>query len=130
MPKIIKTKKLTKKSYNTPTLYAIAVVKGLVVFFMGLLLCSFLVLRSQQSNFFFYLTYVFISLGAFICGYVASKKINGRGFIKGLISSGIYLALIIVLSLALMRLHISFNILLLAPLCLLSGFTGGVLAVK
>lgn len=130
MPKIIKTKKLTNKNYNIPTLYAFSVIKGLVVFIIGLLFCAFMVLKSPQSNFFFYMVYVFVALGAFSSGFCASKRINGRGFIKGLISSAAYMLVIIILSIILMKFNISVNLLLLVPLCLVSGFLGGNLAVK
>lgn len=130
MPKIIKTKKITNKNYNIPTLYAFSVIKGLIIFFIGALLCAFMVLRSSQSNFFFYLIYLFIALGAFLCSFSASKKIKGRGIIKGLISSGIYSVVILIMSIVLMRFNISGNILLLFPVCLLPGVVGGILAVK
>ena len=130
MPKIIKTKKLTNKNYNIPTLYAFSVIKGLVIFIIGLLFCAFMVLKSPQSNFFYYMVYVFVALGAFFSGFSASKRINGRGFIKGLISSAAYMLVIIILSINLMKFNISVNLLLLVPLCLLSGFLGGNLAVK
>ncbi len=130
MPKIIKTKKLTNRTYGIPALYTFAVLKGLAVFLNGLIMCSFMVLKSQQSNFFYYLAYLFVALGAFLCGYSASKKIKGKGFLKGLISSGIYMLVIILASLILMKFSISVNILLLIPLCLIPGFTGGNLAVK
>ncbi|MBE6802230.1 MAG: TIGR04086 family membrane protein [Ruminococcaceae bacterium] len=130
MPKIIKTKKLTNKNYNIPTLYAFSVIKGLVIFISGLLFCAFMVLKSPQSNFFYYMVYVFVALGAFLSGFSASKRINGRGFIKGLISSAAYMLVIIILSIILMKFNMSVNLLLLVPLCLVSGFLGGNLAVK
>ncbi len=130
MPKIIKTKKLTNKSYGVPALYAFAVLKGFAVFLNGLIMCSFMVLKSQQSNFFYYLVFMFVALGAFLSGYSASKKIMGKGFLKGLISSGIYMLGIFVVSLILMKFNISVNILMLIPLCLIPGFIGGNLPVK
>ncbi len=130
MPKIIKTKKLTNKNYNIPTLYAFSVLKGLVVFAIGVLICAFMVLKSTQSNFFFYFAYLFIALGAFLCAYDASKKITGKGFIKGIISSGAYSIVVLILSVILMKFNVSGNVVLLIPLCLIPGFLGGILAVK
>lgn len=130
MPKIIKTKRLSKKIYNTPTLYAFSVIKGLIVALIGVLLCSFMVLRSTQSNFFYYCIYIFIALGAFLGSYDASKKINGKGFIKGLIASGIFCGVIFALIVVIIRFNVSAFILLLLPLCLISGFAGGILGVK
>ncbi len=130
MPKIIKTKKISNKNYNIPTLYAFSVIKGLLIFLNGITMCAFMVLKTPQSNFFFYLVYLFVALGAFVCAYNASKNITGRGFIKGLISSGAYMLVILIISLILMKFNVSVNILLLVPLCLLPGFLGGNLAVK
>lgn len=130
MPKIIKTKKLTNRTYGVPALYAFAVLKGLAVFLNGLIMCSFMVLKSQQSNFFYYLAFMFVALGAFLCGYSASKNVIGKGFLNGLASSGIYMLIIFLISLILMKFNISVNILFIVPLCLIPGFIGGNLAVK
>ncbi len=130
MPKIIKTKRLSNKSHSMPTLYAFSVIKGIVVFVAGALICSALALKSQQSNFFYYLFYAFIALGAFLCAFDASKHIGGRGFVKGLISSAIYLGIILLVTVILMRLNFSMRLLLTVPLCLGAGFAGGNLAVK
>ena len=130
MPKIIKTKRLSNKSYSVPTLYAFSVIKGLVVFGIGVLACSALALKSQQSNFSYYFLYVFIALGAFVCAFEASRHITGRGFVKGLISSAIYLCAILLLTVVLMRFNVSMRLLLTVPLCLGAGFIGGTSAVK
>ncbi len=130
MPKIIKTKKITNKNYNIPTLYAFSVLKGLVVFIIGMILCAFVILRSPQSNFFFYGAYVFIALGAFWCGYSASKRITGRGIIKGIVASAVYMAIIFILSVILMRFNLSAFVLLLLPVCLIPGAAGGIIATK
>lgn len=130
MPKIIKTKKITNKNYNIPTLYGFSVLKGLVVFIIGALLCAFMILRSPQSNFFFYAIYVFIALGAFLCSYNASKKITGRGILKGLIASALYMALIIIINVIIMRFNISSFILLLLPVCIIPGIVGGIMGTK
>lgn len=130
MPKIIKTKRLSNKSKSAPALYAFSVIKGLGIFAVGVIICSSLALKSQQSNFFYYFIYAFIALGAFVCAFDASKHIGGRGFVKGLISSAIYLGIILLVTVILMRLNLSMQLLLIVPLCLGAGFAGGNLAVK
>ncbi len=130
MPKILKTKRLSNKSYSVPSLYAFSVIKGFGIFVVGVLICSALALKSQQSNFFYYFIYVFVALGAFVCAFDASKRIEGRGFIKGLISSAIYMGIILLISVILMKLNVSLQLLLMVPMCLGTGFAGGNLAVK
>lgn len=126
MPKIIKTSMKRKKNYNIPTLYCFAVLKGLIIFIFGVLITSILVLKStSQSSFIYYLSYIFIGLGAFICGFDAYKKIKGRGFVNGIISSAVYSVFVIFLAVCLMQFNVSLQLFLLLPLCLFAGFLGG-----
>ncbi len=126
MPKILKTVKKTDKKYSKTTVYCISAIKGLVIFLIGLVILSLLVLNnSSDSGVFYVFSFVIMSLGAFLSGFSAYRKLRGRGFINGIIASAIYMGIIFIFTIALMRFNISANILMIAPVCLISGFLGG-----
>lgn len=125
MPKIIKTKK-KNKNQSKLLAYMLSAVKGLIVFVSGILIISLLLLKSSESSIVYFIaSYFVIALGAFISGYSGYKSLRGRGYQNGLVTAGIYVAVIFILITALMRFNIDTNILLIIPISLVSGFVGG-----
>lgn len=126
MPKILKTQKKSDKKHNKITVYCISAIKGLVIFLNGLGVLSLLVLKNSSDSAVFYIfSFVIMALGGFFSGFSAYRNLRGRGFINGVIASVIYMGVIFIFTVALMRFNISANILIIAPVCLISGFLGG-----
>ena len=126
MPKILKTHKKNDEKYSKTTVYCISAIKGLMIFLNGLGILSLLVLKNSSDSVVFYvLSFVIMALGGFFSGFSAYRNLRGRGFINGIIASAIYMGIIFIFTIALMRFNISANILIIAPICLISGFLGG-----
>lgn len=132
MPEIIKTKKnKNNKPQKTIVIYLLSVLKGFAVSFAGLVLISFLLMnKGTFTTFTKIIIYVLIASGALLCGYLAHKRLRGRGIINGILSSAIYLIIYIIISLVLMRFQVDSNLLLLVPVVLLSGIIGGILSAN
>ena len=129
MPKILKTKK-QQKNQNKTVLCIISVLKGFAVFAIGFLLLSFLIYKANDNLFYYFAVLAVLALGTFIAGYISYKKIGGRGIVCGLISAVIILALLIVIVLFTMKFEVTARILLLIPVCLVSGISGGILSAN
>lgn len=104
---------------------------GLIVFFIGLLLVSLILMKTQsEADTMYYSLYVFIGLGAFTSAIYTQKRIGGRGFITGILSSLPYIFVILAITATILGFGISGKILILLPICLISGFLGGITAVN
>lgn len=126
MPKILKTHKKNDKKQSKITVYCISALKGLMIFLNGIGLLSLLLLKNSTDSVVFYIfSFVIMALGGFFSGFSAYRKLRGRGFLNGIIASAIYMGIIFIFTIALMRFNISANILIIAPVCLISGFLGG-----
>ncbi len=126
MPKILKTSKKSDKKQNKITIYFFSAAKGLIFFINGLIPLSLFILKNSSNTAFVYaFSFVLMALGGFISGFSAYKKLRGRGFFNGIIAASIYMGVLFVLIIALMKFQVKTNILLIAPICLLSGFFGG-----
>lgn len=134
MPEIIKNKKvkIKKSKPQKPIIvYLLSSLKGLVVSFAGLTLTCFLLMNNGSFNVFTkIIIYVIIGAGAMLSGFIANKKLRGRGYINGLLSAIIYLALYIVTALLLMHFKVNTNILILVPVAVLSGISGGIISAN
>lgn len=134
MPEIIKNKKvkIKKSKPQKPVIvYLLASLKGFVVSFAGLTLTCFLLMNNGSFNVFTkIIIYVIIGAGAMLSGFIANKKLRGRGYINGLLSAVIYLALYIVTALLLMHFKVNTNILILVPVAVLSGISGGIISAN
>lgn len=131
MPKILKTGKRNDKKHNKPLIYCMCALKGLLGFGVAIALMGVIILKKAGvSDGWYYISYIGISLGGFICGFSAHKKINGRGFINGLIASFAYCAIMIVLLMIISGFKISPSILIIVPICLISGFVGGTIGAN
>ena len=126
MPKILKTHKKNDKKYSKTTVYCISALKGLMIFLNGLGLLSLLLLKNSTDSVVFYVfSFVIMALGGFYSGFSSYRKLRGRGFLNGIIASAIYMGIIFIFTIALMRFNISANILIIVPVCMISGFLGG-----
>ncbi len=134
MPEIIKNKKvkIKKSKPQKPVIvYLLSSLKGFVVSFAGLTLTCFLLMNNGSFNVFTkIIIYVIIGAGAMLSGFIANKKLRGRGYINGLLSAVIYLALYIVTALLLMHFKVNANILILVPVAVLSGISGGIISAN
>ena len=119
------------KKYSKITTYFISALKGFIVFLIGLLILSLLILKkSSDSQVLYLFSFLIMALGGFISGLSAFKNLRGRGFINGITAAAIYLGLLIITVVCLMRLNISGNILLTVPVCLIAGFLGGTIGAN
>lgn len=126
MPKILKTHKKNDKKQSKITVYCISALKGLMIFLNGLGLLSLILLKNSTDSVVFYVfSFVIMALGGFFSGFSAYRKLRGRGFLNGIIASAIYMGIIFIFTIALMRFNISANILIIVPVCMISGFLGG-----
>ena len=131
MPKIIKTRiakgKKSNKKYSTKTLYVLSALKGFIVSFAGLLITSYLLYKNGDFSFFYkMIIYLSIAMGGFLSGYIAHNKVRGRGFLDGIISASVYSLMLIFIFALLLKLNVTAHILIIVPICLLSGFIGGI----
>lgn len=134
MPEIIKNKKvkIKKSKPQKPVIvYLLSSLKGFVVSFAGLTLTCFLLMNNGSFNVFTkIIIYVIIGAGAMLSGFIGNKKLHGRGYINGLLSAVIYLALYIITALLLMHFKVNTNILILVPVAVLSGISGGIISAN
>ena len=131
MPKIIKTRiakgKKRNKKYSTKTLYVLSAIKGFIVSFAGLLITSYLLYKNGDFSFFYkMIIYLSIAMGGFLSGYIAHSNVRGRGFLDGIISASVYSLMLIFILALLLKLNLTAHILIIVPICLLSGFIGGI----
>ncbi len=111
--------------------YIIGVSKGFGLFSV-LFICTALIMYkfNFDNQAMYYLIYLFIIFGSFVCAVSVYKKVRGRGFLTGIISSLPYSALVFLLICAINAFNISGNILLVFLLTLSGGFLGGITAAN
>ncbi len=127
MFKALSENKLVKKSI----LIFFSTLKGVLVYVIGLCSVALLMnLLKKDSSVLYYSLYVFIMLGSFVCAIASCKKLNGRGFLIGLLSAVPYSLFVFILTLVLSEFNISPNIIMVFFLSFLGGFLGGITAVN
>ncbi len=105
--------------------------KGSLVFVIGLCCLAIAMgLLKTESVVFYYALYFFIILGAFTCAVATCKKLNGRGFLVGLLSSIPYSLIVLLCTAILTEFRLSPDIFMVFVLSLLGGFLGGITAVN
>ncbi len=115
----------TIKTFGFGTLW------GLIVYFIGLFLVSLILLKSQsEAETIYYALYIFIGLGAFTSAIFIQKRVGGRGFITGILSSFPYILVLLASTAIILGFGITGKIIVLLPICLISGFLGGITAVN
>ena len=111
--------------------YIIGVLRGFCVFLAFYFIIALIMYKTNSdSAFFYYLIYMFIILGGFICGVYVYKKVRGRGFLTGIISTVPYSILVFLLFCVMNDFNASGNILIVFLLSLSGGFLGGITAAN
>ncbi len=111
--------------------YLIGVLRGLGVFLAFYLLIAFIMNKTNiESDFLYYLIYIFIILGGFVCGVYVYKKVRGRGFLTGIISTIPYSLLVFLLFCLINGFSVSGSIFIVFLLSLSGGFLGGITAAN
>lgn len=127
MPEKNKFKKFLHKSKP----YIIGVLRGLAVFLSFYLIIAFIMNKTNSDMvLLYYLMYVFIILGGFVCGVYVYKKLRGRGFLTGIISTVPYSLLVFLIFCLINGFSVSGEILILFLLSLSGGFLGGITAAN
>lgn len=105
--------------------------RGLAVFSVLFFIVAFIMYKTNiEIAALYYLIYIFIILGGFINGVYVYKKVRGRGFLTGIVTSIPYSIVIFLIFCLINSFNISGNILLVFLLTLSGGFLGGVTAAN
>lgn len=111
--------------------FVLGTLRGLAVFCVLYFILGFIMYKTNADlTILYYMVYLFIALGGFVCGVYVYKKIGGRGFLTGLISTIPYSIIVFLIFLFVNGFHISDNILLIFVLTLSGGFFGGITAAN
>ena len=111
--------------------YLFGVLRGASVFgVLYILIACIMYKTGSESALFYYLTFLFIILGGFVCGVYVYKKVKGRGFLTGLISTVPYSMLVFLLFCLINGFKVSGDIFLVFLLSLSGGFLGGITAAN
>lgn len=127
MPEKNKFKNVLHKSKP----YIIGVLRGLGVFLAFYLLIAFIMNKTNsESALLYYLIYLFIVLGGFVCGVYVYKKVRGRGFLTGIISTIPYSLIVFIIFCLINGFSVSRDIFIVFLLSLSGGFLGGITAAN
>ncbi len=132
MPKIIKTKPIKRKNnifkdINPFWAVLLSGLKGFVFSFVFYIVFSMSIYKGNDFTAVIkILIYLITCLGGFISGISAAKWVKGRGIVNGIWGSLVYLVLLIILNAALLKFNVTSSILILIPVCLLGGISGGI----
>ena len=111
--------------------YLFGVLKGSLVFFIFYLALAFFMLKTNtQSPLLYYLILLFIILGGFACGVDVYKRVRGRGFLTGIISSVPYSLVVFFVIIAINGFDFSAKSLVILLLSVIGGFLGGITAAN
>ena len=115
------------KIFKIFIIYLSSVLKGGVVFSVGLSIVA-LIMESVKNNssFLYYAIYVLVILGSFVCGIAAHKKLRGRGFFIGVLSSIPYFLFVFIITTVLTSFSFNKSIIFVFSLSVLGGFLGGI----
>lgn len=120
-----------KKLYNKIKPYIKGVVIGNIFFFIGVVISALIIYKSDISSTFVYvIPLVFEFFGAFFCGVSVQKNVGGRGFLIGALSSLPFIATALLFVCVIVGFKVDFNVLIVIPIGVLGGFTGGITAVN
>ncbi len=105
--------------------------KGSLFYVLGLCVLAIIMYSlKSDSGVLYYALYIFIMLGSFVCAIATCKKVKGRGFLIGLLSSIPYGIVVLLLTAILTGFRLSTSVLMVFLLSLLGGFLGGITAVN
>ncbi len=125
----IKNKNLkhNSKYVNLALKYIPCLIKGIIITIVGILVLSFAYYKmSSNSVILYYLTYLFIALGAFVTGNSTYHKLGGRGIVAGTIGSIPLIVCDLISVLIFNHTKVSGLILIIVPICVISGAIGGI----
>lgn len=115
------------KIFKILIIYLSSMLKGGVVFTVGLSLIAITMeITNSNSALLYYIIYIFVILGGFICGVAAHKKLKSRGFLDGIISSVPYSLFVFIVISALTNFSFNKSVILVFVLSVLGGFLGGI----
>ena len=104
---------------------------GLLIFLCGLFLLSLILSKTgSDTKNLYYAIYIFISLGSFASAIFTQKRISGRGFVIGILSSLPYMVFLLILNAIILKFNSSINMLMIVPFSIAGGFSGGITAVN
>ncbi len=132
MPVKIKSKKANEHIFYTKIKpYIKGVIIGDALFIVGVLISALAIYKTDSvSSFIYLIPFVFMFLGAFFCGVSVQKKVGGRGFLIGILSSLPLIASVLLFTCIILGFNIGTESLLIIPICLFGGFVGGITAVN
>ena len=111
--------------------YVTGALKGFVVFTCLYLITAFIMYKTNaELPAIYYVMFLYIALGGFFCGIHTYKKVRGRGFLNGVISSLPYSMLVCLLICLINGFDVAGDILLTLLLSLAGGFAGGITAAN
>ncbi len=117
--------------FNKIKPYLFGVLRGFSIFTILYLALAFIMFKiNYESAFLYCLMFIFIILGGFVCGVYVYKKVRGRGFLTGLISTIPYSLLVVFLFCLINGFRVSSDIFLVLLLSLSGGFLGGITAAN
>ncbi len=125
----IKNKNLkhNSKYVNLALKYIPCLIKGLIITIVGILILSFAYYKmSSHSVVLYYLNYLFIALGTFVTGNSTYHKLGGRGIVSGAIGSIPLMVFDLISVLIFNHTKVSGLILIIVPICVISGAIGGI----
>ncbi len=117
--------------FNRIKPYLFGVLRGFSVFIILYLALAFIMFKTNYESALLYcLMFIFLILGGFVCGVYVYKKVRGRGFLIGLISTIPYSLLVMLVFCLINGFRASSDILLVLLLSLSGGFLGGITAAN
>jgi len=117
--------------FNKIKPYLFGVIRGVAIFAILYLGLAFIMFKfNYESAFLYCLMFIFIILGGFVCGVYVYKKVRGRGFLTGLISTIPYSLFVVLVFCLINGFRVSSDIFLVFLLSLSGGFLGGITAAN
>lgn len=124
-------KKSKNNNFNKIKPFIFSTLISLLVWGIGVVITSLIVYKSESEiSFVYFIQYIFAFFGAFFGAVKCKKKVGGRGFLVGVISSIPFAVILLLICSVLMRFEVGVNLLLLIPIVLVGGFSGGITAVN
>lgn len=111
--------------------YMFGTIRGLITFIVLYLGLAFVMYKTNaEISVLYFLMFLFIVLGGFVCAIYIYKKVGGRGFLTGLIASIPYSIIVFLVFCIINSFNVSSNIIFVFLLTLSGGFLGGITAAN
>lgn len=123
--------KSKKISQNPGINFLISIIIGISAFVLLLSICAFLLLKINiNSNYLFLFNFVVSAISVFIGAFVSAYKSKNKKLLKGLLTSLILIIIYFFLFLFMNKYIFTMNLLLIIPVCILTGFIGCVTGIN